>query len=71
MTTESKEGKLTIVLEHWMEHNKGHMQEFRKWAEKAEASGHAGVSQRILEAAEQMRRANDVLQGALDELGGP
>lgn len=70
MTNESEAGRLGIVLEHWMEHNRGHMRDFAKWAEKAEASGHARVSERIREAAEQMRRANDVLQDALAELGG-
>jgi hypothetical protein len=51
-----------------MDHNRGHVEDFEKWAEKARSSGHEKVSVRILEAAEQMGRANEVLEGALSEL---
>ncbi len=62
------EHKLTVVLQHWMEHNRGHVQEFEKWAEKAKASGHEKVSECILEAAQQMDKANEVLDVALSAL---
>jgi predicted RNA-binding protein len=35
MHTESLDwGKLRILLNHWVQHNKEHSQEFREWAEK-------------------------------------
>ncbi|MCP3987372.1 MAG: hypothetical protein GY723_23550 [bacterium] len=60
--------KLAVVLRHWMDHNRSHVEDFEKWAEKARSSGHEKVSQRILQAAEQMAKANTVLEGALSEL---
>ncbi len=60
--------RLTRVVEHWMEHNRGHVEEFSKWAEKARDSGHTGVSEHILEAAGQMDKANDFLRDALKKL---
>ncbi len=68
MHQHSDDQKLSIVLQHWMDHNRGHVQEFETWAEKARASGHEKVSERILEAAEQMERANAVLEAALGVL---
>jgi len=70
MDGQTDAGKLAVLLEHWMGHNRGHVEEFAKWAEKAREAGHAVVSQRILEAAGQMDKANEILQDALSELGG-
>jgi len=64
----SNEGKLAVVLQHWMDHNRSHVEDFEKWAEKARSSGHAKVAERILEAAAQMGKANDVLEDALSEM---
>lgn len=68
MHQHSDEQKLTVVLRHWMDHNRSHVEDFEKWAEKARSSGCEKVSERILEAAEQMARANEVLEQALCEL---
>ena len=62
--------RLTKLIEHWMGHNRGHVDEFAKWAAKAREAGHDAVSQRILAAAGQMDKANDMLRDALSELGG-
>jgi hypothetical protein len=58
--------KLRVLIPHWIEHNEEHAQEFRKWANK---SGVASSS--ILAAAEQIAQANEHLEAALAELGGP
>ena len=68
MDEESNAGRIAVVLEHWMGHNRGHVEEFTKWAEKAKASGHAKVSERIVEAARQMHKANAILDDALCDL---
>ena len=65
MHEHADEQRLTVLLRHWMDHNRGHVQEFEKWAEKAKSSGHEKVSECILEAAQQMGRANEVLEDAL------
>ena len=70
MEADNVTGKLAVVVEHWMEHNRGHAEEFEKWAEKAISSGQTGVSERIMEAASQMHKANDYLRDALRELEG-
>jgi len=63
------EERLTILLSHWMEHNRGHAREFVEWGEKAKALGWTAVSEQIVRAAEQMEKANELLQRALEELG--
>ncbi len=67
MSTTERE-KLRILLNHWIEHNKEHSQEFREWAEKAKAFGEAETSADILEAAQGMERANEPLLRALKRL---
>ena len=60
--------KLRILLNHWVEHNKDHSQEFKEWAEKAKGFGEAQVHDYILEAAGQMDKANESLLKALEKL---
>ncbi len=61
--------KLKILLDHWIEHNKEHGEEFREWAEKARALGEAVVQQDMLDAAQHMNKASESLLKALEELG--
>lgn len=58
--------KLRLLLPHWIEHNKEHASEFRRWAEKA---GPAQVD--ILSAANDLEKINQTLAQALEKLGGP
>ena len=60
--------KLKILLDHWIEHNKEHGDEFREWAEKARDLGEAVVQQDMLDAAQYMDKASDSLVKALEEL---
>jgi nickel/cobalt exporter len=62
--------KLKILLNHWVEHNKEHSQEFREWAEKAKGFGEAETCDDILEAAQEMDKANEALLRALRRLEG-
>lgn len=57
--------KLKMLLEHWIEHNQEHSEEFREWAGKAKDAGQAAVHDGILEAARQLDKANDSLRKAL------
>ncbi|MBL7209388.1 MAG: hypothetical protein ISS52_04755 [Dehalococcoidia bacterium] len=60
--------KLKILLHHWIEHNKEHGDEFRKWAEKARDLGEATVQEDMLGAAQYMDKASESLLIALEEL---
>jgi len=62
----NEQGKLRVLIPHWIEHNEEHAEEFRQWAE------HAGdAAPEVRAAADAMARANESLTKALDKLGGP
>jgi hypothetical protein len=65
MKAKTDKDKLRILLPHWIEHNAGHLAEFREWAEKV-----SEVEQNILDAAAQMEGANRALEAALEKMGG-
>jgi len=43
MTEEENKQKLSILLTHWIEHNKGHAQDFKRWADKAKGFDGSGL----------------------------
>ena len=60
--------KLKILLNHWIEHNREHSEEFRKWADKARSSGQDRVHNDIAQAIRQMNEVNGFLLQALEKL---
>jgi len=60
--------KLSVVVEHWIEHNESHMNEYRRWAEKAAELGLAPVKAGIEEGIEKLLQCNQHLQKALKAL---
>ena len=69
MHTENLNGeKLRILLNHWVQHNKEHSQEFREWAKKVKGFGKAEIRDDILEAAQGMDKANEPLLRALAQI---
>ena len=60
--------KLKILLDHWIEHNIEHTQEFTDWAEKAKGFGQAAVHDDIMQAVQQMNSVNEHLLKALEKL---
>jgi nickel/cobalt exporter len=60
--------KLKILLDHWIEHNREHSLEFREWAEKAKGFEQPETCKDILEAAQEMDKANEPLLRALRRL---
>ncbi|MBM4277131.1 MAG: hypothetical protein FJ130_04495 [Deltaproteobacteria bacterium] len=60
--------KLSLVIDHWIEHNESHMAEYRKWAQKAEELGLGAVKTEIEDAVEKLAQCNDSLQKALKGL---
>jgi len=60
--------RLSVVIDHWIEHNESHMAEYRKWAQKAEELGLGVVKAEIEDAVEKLNRCNQSLQKALKGL---
>jgi hypothetical protein len=65
---EGEKDKLVTLLNYWISHNSEHGDEFREWAEKLRGSGSGEVYAHILEAAQQMDKANQFLLKALEML---
>ena len=57
------QGRLHILLDYWIEHNREHEQEFREWADKV-AFLSKEVAQQLQEAADRMAAASDNLEKA-------
>ena len=60
--------RLSVVIDHWIEHNESHMAEYRKWAQKAEELGLDVVKAEIEDAVEKLNQCNYSLQKALNGL---
>jgi len=50
--------KLSVVIEHWIEHNESHKGEYKKWAQTAGELGLDSVKAEIEEAVEKISEAN-------------
>ena len=57
--------KLSVVIEHWIEHNESHRGEYEKWAQTACELGLDSVKAEIEEAMEKVTQANHHLSKAL------
>jgi hypothetical protein len=57
---------LCVLLTHWIDHNKEHAEEYRRWAKHA-----SEISHDILAAADSLMVVNQALTQALKKLGGP
>ena len=64
------EGKkrLSVVIEHWIEHNQSHMGEYKKWAQKASTLNLKGVQTEIEEAIGKLSLVNHHLEKAMKAL---
>jgi hypothetical protein len=60
--------KLSVVIEHWIEHNESHKGEYKKWAQTAAELGLDSVQTGIEEAMEKISQANQHLTKALKVL---
>ncbi len=63
--------KLRVILQHWIEHNKGHVEEFEKWRKTMTEEGKSSLAEHITEAVKMMATVNAHLGKALHEAGGP
>jgi len=67
---QAERDELRVLLDYWVKHNREHGEEFREWAEKAESFGEIGVHDELMEACEEMGKANASLLKALEKLKG-
>jgi hypothetical protein len=58
--------KLSVVIEHWIEHNESHMGEYKKWAQTAGELGLDMVRAEIEEAMGKLSQSNKHLEKALN-----
>lgn len=63
--------KLRVILQHWIDHNKGHVEEFEKWRHTMEHDGQKELADHITEAVKSMAEVNASLGKALHSAGGP
>ncbi len=63
--------KMRVLLPHWLEHNRQHMEEFRKWEAMLRNEGETELAQRMAEIINLAQTTDDVLEKALEEAGGP
>ncbi|NWG03706.1 MAG: hypothetical protein HXY44_12715 [Syntrophaceae bacterium] len=57
--------KLSVVIEHWIEHNESHMEEYKKWAHTAGELGLDLIKAEIEKAVEKLSESNKHLEKAL------
>jgi hypothetical protein len=60
--------KLSVVIEHWVEHNQSHMGEYQRWAQKAGELELELVKAQIEEAIGKLSQCNHCLAKALERL---
>lgn len=60
--------KLSVVIEHWIEHNESHKGEYKKWAQTAGELGLDSVKAEIEEAMGKISQSNQHLVKALNTL---
>jgi hypothetical protein len=63
--------KLRVMLQHWIEHNKGHVEEFEKWREVMRQDGQTLLAGQLAGAIATMSSVNELLAKALHDAGGP
>jgi hypothetical protein len=63
--------KLRILLPHWIQHNKSHITEFRKWESEARAESGKEVTLLLEKVISDMEEAGKSLSEALEKVGGP
>lgn len=60
--------KLSVVIDHWIEHNESHIAEYQKWAQKSGDLGLDRVKSEIENAVEMLRQCNQHLQKAMKHI---
>ncbi len=59
--------KLKILVAHWMEHNNSHLQEYKKWENRAKEEGEIDLAEILKEVCEKVKEI-DMLYKELEKL---
>ena len=62
--------KIKVMLPHWIGHNQGHGEEFKKWATNLQSAGETEISALLMKAAAALTEAQRHLEQALAKAGG-
>jgi len=60
--------RLSVIIEHWIEHNHSHMAEYKKWAQKASTLNLREVETEVEEAIGKLTLVNHHLEKAIQVL---
>ncbi|PIE65166.1 MAG: hypothetical protein CSA26_04820 [Desulfobacterales bacterium] len=63
--------KLRVILQHWIDHNGGHVDEFEKWRQLMNNEGKTEIAASLEEAKTQMNKISDLLAAVLKDIGEP
>ena len=63
--------KLRVLLQHWIDHNKSHAEEFSKWEKIMIEDAEGNIAGYISEAVKAVEKVNEQLSKALSGAGGP
>ena len=64
MTEELSHENLSHLIEHWIEHNETHIENYMEWAQKAKLDGFLEASENMLDAANKIKETNEYLSKA-------
>ena len=68
MNEELSHENLSHLIEHWIEHNETHIENYKEWAQKAKVDGFLEASENMLDAANKIKEANEYLSKAKEGL---
>jgi len=63
-------GRLKVLLTSWVEHNQKHAEKFNKWVEKSNNLEDNPIYNSVLQAAQELKKANEQLSQVLMQLPG-
>jgi len=63
-------GRLKVLLTSWVEHNQKHAEKFSKWVEKSNNLEDNPIYNSVLQAAQELKKANEQLSQVLMQLPG-
>lgn len=63
--------KLRMLLQHWIEHNSGHVAEFARWRTIMTDEQNDRLATALDQAVAEMNKVSETLKQALHDIGGP
>ncbi len=63
--------KLRVLLQHWIDHNGGHVDEFTKWRAIMAEDHNERLADMLDRAVVEMNKVSETLRQTLDIMGGP